>query len=793
MPTRTLVWRNPSFPVFAAITTNHLNLVLEKPAVTTQALHTIKEVGRCGGLVGDVTTHDLRRGGAKDMKSLAKINAGPGPEIAQALGHSAQAYDKGVTARYAEKESMFILNSKEEQLKEDPFGPRLVPVPRKKIDNAERRISNLNDFPELDILDQSYVQKKRRVQMKETEEWENTLQIDAVKAPHPKRAKRGAVAAEREVIQERTKSQMNVIAATVLAKRGSKESLTFRNTSNTDLGSIEIDAVKTPVPKRIKRGLSTSTSKQLPSLPTVVEEDTSNIDPILLELSQDIPLMSDQEANAMLNRICGMTSSSDTPPDTNTVAGVGEDALTGEEEDLVLETLDSRCLIPILEAPVIDFINCFSSINICRRHSNDIRKFDVVDFIKAGYATGNSRDPPTRFSKKCSHSDQGCKFEHYSARELSSHEFRDCLWRPDATAREIKKRTRPPVDKNKFKCSQCDKTFGSETARRNHLKQYHSAEAMAYIPKSCDQGCASSHIFKALPDWKDHCKRQHPVEGNSFQTKLCDLQSSCHRKKPFDSVKTYRRHLRKSHRNLTTEEIFKLAPELKYGERGGEIRAQWKAQECPIGGTDCPLKRPIKERKHMVRHLTGQVHRCTLRAANKLCGIEVAGQDVDENEKRADIVCPLGHCSKEGQVFAKLQQLKTHLAGSEHDSPRSQIDGLIAEIERDPSASIDDVEKYPCPIGNCDFAIKGFPQLLPLMSHLRGSQHSCSPERVTELVQQVSATCDMSLPIKEANDNEHEDGDGDDDDNDEDEDEDEDDDDEDDTNEGECDLVEDEN
>ena len=131
-PSRTLVWTNPSWPIIPAITSSRTSLDFPNPASTHQLHKSLLEAGRLGGIIRDLWLHDIRRGCARDNKNIKKLDAGVDPRVAASLGHSVAAFNQGVTATYAERESMFIPNVKEKDLRKDAFGgPKTSDVPYK--------------------------------------------------------------------------------------------------------------------------------------------------------------------------------------------------------------------------------------------------------------------------------------------------------------------------------------------------------------------------------------------------------------------------------------------------------------------------------------------------------------------------------------------------------------------------------------------------------------------------------------------------------------------------------------
>ncbi len=131
-PSQTLIWENPTWPVIPAITSSATALIFPKPAGVHQLHNSLIDAARSGGMLKHPWSHDLRRGSAKDNKQLKGIVAGADLQVAASLGHSNTAHQRGTTDLYAERESFFIPNAREQQLREDPFGPQFAETPYRK-------------------------------------------------------------------------------------------------------------------------------------------------------------------------------------------------------------------------------------------------------------------------------------------------------------------------------------------------------------------------------------------------------------------------------------------------------------------------------------------------------------------------------------------------------------------------------------------------------------------------------------------------------------------------------------
>jgi hypothetical protein len=87
---RVLRWKKPELPFIAAIKApRSVLLVIDQAAINTQVLETIKKMGDIAGHLPILLTHDIRRGGAKDLAKLPKdVMKVHDAATARAMGHN---------------------------------------------------------------------------------------------------------------------------------------------------------------------------------------------------------------------------------------------------------------------------------------------------------------------------------------------------------------------------------------------------------------------------------------------------------------------------------------------------------------------------------------------------------------------------------------------------------------------------------------------------------------------------------------------------------------------------------
>lgn len=99
---RKIVWKSTSMdlPVIPAIAQGGSRLRTEHPAQPSQISESVKAAANTLGILVPVTSHDVRRGSARDVAFLEKVPGTSTRSAAAALGHSDAARRSGVTSKY---------------------------------------------------------------------------------------------------------------------------------------------------------------------------------------------------------------------------------------------------------------------------------------------------------------------------------------------------------------------------------------------------------------------------------------------------------------------------------------------------------------------------------------------------------------------------------------------------------------------------------------------------------------------------------------------------------------------
>lgn len=252
----------------------------------------------------------------------------------------------------------------------------------------------------------------------------------------------------------------------------------------------------------------------------------------------DEQVLSDEDT-IQAERIISAISGSAT--DGEVSVQVGDEDLQVDLQHLLLESLEDT---PVrdehdrVHVPAEDFIRFFAQINVIRNR-NAARLTDANFEKEAAHwvATGNSRDPPTRFLFCCPQKEWGCTF---SARVMAKLEVH-------IVSCKISKE-QPFMQKELlFHCRRagCSERFTCVGSRSRHEREHD------WVARQCSRGCTDGRWFMTKESWDTHVRTVHEDTWNALTT--CPFPG-CTRESPFGSRDAYRNHLRCTHK-LSSEEM----------------------------------------------------------------------------------------------------------------------------------------------------------------------------------------------------------------------------------------------
>jgi hypothetical protein len=173
------------------------------------------------------------------------------------------------------------------------------------------------------------------------------------------------------------------------------------------------------------------------------------------------------------------------------------------------------------DLPVLDFIDFFAKKNTARHFT----MWTTDCLLKIGYPVGNSRDPPTTFTRACENHDLGCTFISPSAIALDHHQQVICVYRPSALEATIYARQLPKV----FKCTECTGEFWRRKNLQQHQKFIHGKGTPvndSWQHKSCDLGCDTGYVYTTERRYKDHVSKFHGGSSR-WPPQQCAPRSTC--------------------------------------------------------------------------------------------------------------------------------------------------------------------------------------------------------------------------------------------------------------------------
>jgi hypothetical protein len=607
----TIVWLYPDRPVTASISQHTMRTMdLENPAHPCQMLRTIKEMGLISNLLSPVTVHSLRYGAAQDTAHLPRVAVAGFTDdtVRQTMGHTHESMTRGVTEMYAGKHTQETYNLRAAAQYVPRWGLKfsetsaIVAVKSPVSDDEIARWQQLN---EPDATDH----KTRKARERARNAIRAERHREFVATAEPEKKKTGT----KEVLSEQPANITNSRSTTRSAP--SKESTPPIRPKLTSAHREETSNID---PRLLEEDDLNSTNVDLANLSTQlaqvlvtetpeghhIDEETSNIDPRLLE-EDDLNSIDVDLAN--LNTLLDQVLITETPE--------GDDI----DEDDCDEASTAMAIQALLgdDDPVgqqqphnkYDFINHYSRINVvnCTRFADQWAHYQkgvaYADSIGKYSVQGNSRESPTPIRFQCQATPQ-CPYSSIQKKAVVAHE---ALCSPVYVARE-----RYRIDHGEdFLCDQCGKSFLTQ-----HLLNMHITSVHNFVPVPCPQGCEPDKIYTSQKTLDAHTRRVH----SGIWPARC-LYPGCDNETKFKSS-SYSNHLTKAHQLTTRAARSPFFPPT--------MKKVWQPTACPVD--DCTESYRYGTKTGLTDHLI-KVHGYERKAANSLaaCGwVERLSIDVQE-------------------------------------------------------------------------------------------------------------------------------------------------------------------
>lgn len=202
-----------------------------------------------------------------------------------------------------------------------------------------------------------------------------------------------------------------------------------------------------------------------------------------------------------------------------------------------------------------DFINTYASINV-------VRKYRHLD--KTPYASGNSRDNPTKFVFVCPNSKFGCKRTYTTGSAFRKHTL--ICPTSEEGHKDAEARLRYP-------CGEpgCNRVFRTETYRTAHRDQVHLWE-----DKECHKGKCTGETFTSHKTWQTHQRRYHQA-GALFTPMSCPIPG-CQSSGEFRSEGGLLVHIKQKHTDYATPNDYnKFLPHKQQSKY-----FDWVTSSCPF-------------------------------------------------------------------------------------------------------------------------------------------------------------------------------------------------------------------
>jgi len=493
----------------------------DKSAGGQQLRKTTIQIASAAGVLANVTSHDWRRGYARDMantKRSTKIGVAD-DVVAKSLGQTHKSFNTGITDGY---------------------------VGDIEVETYTGRVEDLFEGRTQPAIGEPY--RKARVTTKEIDDYCSENGIDATsrtgrsKAAHHLRAnhKSDWMIAQKNA----TTSSLPVPTPSTSSERTlSKENLSKKRKSGPPISSRSpLVEMSTQIAKgRLNSAIPNSTSHMLPiSEESPAADFLSVLDPRLLLDSLDTLEVDDAGFQRFESFLIG------NPPEPTEQENNEALAQLLENMELSQDTDDMLMIEPH------KFVDFFSKINIVR-NSALVAGVKLPEKLVEKVPMGNTRDYPTLYLFKCSLCNS---YKCTSQALLEMHEL------------TCKPRERPATP---FQCCHegCGKSFESEKGLQTHVSRYHNWPARTCATLDC-----SDKVFTNMRAWAHHLSTKH----NPLETPTRCAVPECKSVIIWETNHSYTAHLRNTHKLVTATSRKPYVSEYKGA-------SHWPVGQCPIGGT----------------------------------------------------------------------------------------------------------------------------------------------------------------------------------------------------------------
>ncbi|KAK9780266.1 putative C2H2-type domain-containing protein [Seiridium cardinale] len=649
-----IVWAYPHRPIFCARHTAGIGRFdLDKPATNGLCQRAIVKGAKLCGLLYHPRSHDLRRGGAMEVRNARGADLTTHDNLArQSLGHTEVTAKYGLTERYTGHNLVdtWALRVRQPNVPVTPNAltkdRALTPYANPKRASAEAITAECEENG-LDPAERtSRCKASKQLLQRHVDEWraEQLASIDAIVLPQGPTAPKTFARLADPAAPKISARLADTAAPKTSARLADPAALQHPSYGlEDDFGLEMLDPALRPfngpadpaAPKTFARLADPAAPKTSARLadPAAPKTSARLADPAALQHPsyglEDEMTDADVElalTDPVLKSISDMLEDTTALPD-DTLADRLILAPPFEEKGTSIKALDRDAFMELL-----------STINI--------RKFSHPAVYLPKCAEEDvplfSRDPPTAYLSSCPNAKFGCYFTTEWCNHMDVH-LKSCFFTTPEAAQEY-------FDSHPCVCDTCGLRYRDKWVLLRHL------ESCTWVPRRCGvEGCTSTDLFSTKSKYDRHQEGTHSSRGGL----TCPLPNCPRGDHVWVAWQDLRQHLRGLKHGLSEEQVQQYKP--------AEIatRAPIKPQKCSFPGCNKPGLR--NSRGEYNRHLT-DVHKVPKEELSWYIKTD------EELELRPDLVdvpdrirgaIPPQQCSHDDclstTVFTKAGPYNTHL------------------------------------------------------------------------------------------------------------------------------------
>lgn len=485
-------WTRPDYPVFCAMHRGKgYKFRYDAPAGIAVGTRALARGAALIGLSGRVTSHDIRRGAARELAGLDTAATGTNVEAARVgLGHSRKTMVEGVTDEYIGGARV------------DTWGLRL----------SSDTSSSHELKHKLDFADTPYQKPKRRSAQEITQacgRYGLDPKIVNARVTAGRKLEQEhfqAWLAEQEAARKEAPSRPTT-APEYMMHSGQSTASTEGRLAEPDCEDTEQEAAQNEAPSR---PISAPEYMMHPG------QSTASTEGRLAEadLEGDIPI--DPALGNLQSLLFGEPSEA-------------QEAILWETGLAPGHSIEMPDSCKVISADRETFITFFSQINVTFAQMPGFNSRDHMPSMSGD----TSRSEPSRYKWLCANERFGCEQSFETAHSATRHHGSCTLNSPEAYQSHLL-----DLELRVWKCDECPKSFKTRKDLLGHTQVGH------FKPRKCTKaGCTSQEVFRTRYAWKQHETIAH-TEWSPRGCPVADCRKADHK---YLSKLTLNRHLKEKH------------------------------------------------------------------------------------------------------------------------------------------------------------------------------------------------------------------------------------------------------